>query len=82
MAKKGSYYDHKRMVKFFKVRYKHGFNDDENQLNYLNFKTKSYDRGTANLNKRAYKLGTGLSVELGFEKKKLEQKLQADSRNR
>lgn len=72
MAKKGSYHNHKQMVRFFTIRYKMGFNDDENELNGYNFKTKSYDTGTHNLNKRAYKLGLGLSVELGFEKKKLE----------
>lgn len=72
MAKKRFIDNHKQVVKFFTIRYKHGFNDDENQLNYLNFKTKSYDTGTHNLNKKAYKLGVGLSMELGFEKKKLE----------
>lgn len=72
MAKKGSFYNHKKMVRFFTIRYKLGFNDDENELNGFNFKTKSYDKGTYPMGQRSYKLGSGANVDLGFEKKKLE----------
>lgn len=72
MSKKHRGISFKAMLKFFNVREKHGFNDDENQLNSLNFKTKNYDSGTYKLNKRGYKIGASLSIDLGFEKKKLE----------
>lgn len=72
MARINSKYDHKKMIKFLTVRYKLGFNNDENEVNSLGHHTRSYEYGTSRLGRRSYKLGSGANVDLGYEKKKLE----------
>lgn len=61
-----------KVMQFFNMRFKMGFNDDESSVSSSGHYTKGYHKGTYQLNKKIDELGAAYSLDLGYDRKKLD----------
>jgi len=61
-----------KVTRFLLSSFKLRLNDDDGMIAWAGSMTKDYRNGTYRLNKQSGKLGARISVELGYEERKLE----------
>jgi len=60
------------LLKYFSKSNKLNFNSDDCLVNWAGESIRQYDNGTRKLNKRHKKIGALYSIDLGYDRKKLD----------